>query len=388
MILPLPTERPVVLVTLGALWPGHESAGPNLSQMALCKALSDEFDFRILARDRPFGANTPIVDNQQWHDLGWAKVHYLTPRRFGSLGLFALLRNTPHDLLIINSFLDRDFSTPALLWNRFLLSRRAPVLLSPRGEFSSGALALKAAGKRLYRLTSSMLGLMNGIVLHATSADETDDLKRAFPHHAIHQITNFRPLFDVPDHTPRSTGEPLRVAFVGRISRVKGLDFALEILADVKAAVRYDIFGPISDPIYWAECEALITALPAHIQVRHCGEISNEAVATELGARDLLLLPSKSENFGHAIFESLAAGTPVLIGDKTPWRNLESSKAGFDLPLDQPAGFARAIDQLAAQSRPEQWRKGARQVAETHVRESEAPAKMRTLLRSMISEFA
>lgn len=387
-MLPHPTERPVILVTLGALWPGHESAGPNLSQMALCKALSDEFEFRILARDRPFGATVPVVDNQRWHDLGWAKVHYLTPRRFGSRGLFALLQSTPHDLLIINSFLDRDFSTPALLWNRFKRARRAPVLLSPRGEFSSGALALKVTGKRLYRLASSALGLMKGITLHATSPDEMDDLRRAFPHHTVHEITNFRPLFDLSAHTPRAAGDPLRLAFVGRISRVKGLDFALEVLAHVKAPVHYDIFGPVSDPAYWAECKALIAALPTHIHVRHCGEISNDAVAEELGARDLLLLPSKSENFGHAIFESLAAGTPVLIGDKTPWRDLEESKAGFDLPLEEPAKFAQAIDRMADEPSPALWRSGARQVAEKHVRESEAPAKMRALLRSMIKERA
>ena len=90
--------KPTILVTLGALWPGHESTGPNLSQVALCKALADEFDFRILARDRPWGASAPMVDNRDWHDLGYAKVHYLTVGRFGAQGLWRLLRETPHDL--------------------------------------------------------------------------------------------------------------------------------------------------------------------------------------------------------------------------------------------------------------------------------------------------
>ena len=33
---------------------------------------------------------------------------------------------------------------------------------------------------------------------------------------------------------------------------------------------------------------------------------------------DLLFLPTKGENFGHVILESMSAGTPVLISDTTP----------------------------------------------------------------------
>ena len=124
--------KPTILVTLGALWPGHESTGPNLSQVALCKALADEFDFRILARDRPWGASAPMVDNRDWHDLGYAKVHYLTVGRFGAQGLWRLLRETPHDLLVVNSYFDRDFSLPALIWRKFGRGPKAQLLLSPR----------------------------------------------------------------------------------------------------------------------------------------------------------------------------------------------------------------------------------------------------------------
>ena len=32
-------------------------------------------------------------------------------------------------------------------------------------------------------------------------------------------------------------------------------------------------------------------------------------------------MPTRGENFGHAIFESLQVGTPVLLSDQTPWRH-------------------------------------------------------------------
>ena len=107
--------KPRIVVPIGALWPGHESTGPNLSIKAMCRALGDEFDFLLVARDRPFGAAEPMVTSGRWHDLGWATIQYLTVGPNGAAGLAALLRDTPHELLLLNGFFDREFTIPALL---------------------------------------------------------------------------------------------------------------------------------------------------------------------------------------------------------------------------------------------------------------------------------
>lgn len=44
-------------------------------------------------------------------------------------------------------------------------------------------------------------------------------------------------------------------------------------------------------------------------------------------------MPTFNENYGHAIVESFVAGLPVVISDRTPWRNLEKINAGWDIPL-------------------------------------------------------
>jgi glycosyltransferase involved in cell wall biosynthesis len=67
-------------------------------------------------------------------------------------------------------------------------------------------------------------------------------------------------------------------------------------------------------------------------------------VVQELAAHDLFFLPTRGENFGHAIYEALASGIPVLISDRTPWRNLESLGVGWDLPLNAPDKFRHVIE--------------------------------------------
>lgn len=54
-------------------------------------------------------------------------------------------------------------------------------------------------------------------------------------------------------------------------------------------------------------------------------------------------MPSIGENFGHSIFESMSAGTPVIISNNTPWKNLESLNIGWDISLENEHKFADTI---------------------------------------------
>jgi glycosyltransferase involved in cell wall biosynthesis len=100
--------------------------------------------------------------------------------------------------------------------------------------------------------------------------------------------------------------------------------------------------------------------------VTYRGAIAPADVLPALAAQDLFLLPTLGENFGHSIADSLLAGTPVLISDRTPWRGLKEACAGWDLSLDDPAAFVAAIREMAAAGPEElaRLRAGARSFAE------------------------
>lgn len=382
--------RPIILSLIGVLWPGSHSSGPAQSYRATAAALASDYCFRFIARDRPFGAVAGIVDQGRWHDQGFAEGRFCAPARFGAEGLPRLLAETPHDLLWLNGFFDREFTLPALVLRRMGRIPARPTILSPRGEFSGGALGLKALRKAAYIRVARSAGLLSDVWLNATSEDELADLRRGFPWARGHPLA---PIIRLPLAPARNRApEPglCRLAFVGRIASVKNVDLALRALALVRSRVRFDIWGPRSEPAYWEMCARLISALPAHVTVRQMGEFANDAAPTIMADTDLLFLPSKSENFGHAIFEALSCHVPVLIGDQTPWQRLEAQSAGWALPLDSVEPFAAAIDRFAAMGPEERQRlaSGARAAAERFVAGSDAVARTRQMIEAALAEGA
>lgn len=142
---------------------------------------------------------------------------------------------------------------------------------------------------------------------------------------------------------------------------MKNLDGALEILKGVTDDVDFFIYGTKEDEQYWNDCQRLIAELPANVRAEYLGSVTPDKVVTTLSQYDVLLLPTLGENFGHVVFESLTAGCPVLLSDRTPWRDLSSSKAGYDIALEDLSGIRSAISQFAKMDKVEfsEWSNGA-----------------------------
>jgi len=75
----------------------------------------------------------------------------------------------------------------------------------------------------------------------------------------------------------------------------------------------------------------------------------------------VFILPSKSENYGHAIIEALSAGRPVITSHATPWNNLETAKAGMNVSTDDIIDLVNAIDNFVGMGKEEleEWSVGA-----------------------------
>ena len=108
-------------------------------------------------------------------------------------------------------------------------------------------------------------------------------------------------------------------------------------------------------------CIAKARTLPSTITVTFHKEIEPTRVKEVLREAHIFVLPSKSENFGHAIYEALSAGRPVITSNNTPWNNLEESHAGMNVSIENNVELTAAIDFFASMDEATllQWQQGA-----------------------------
>lgn len=339
-----------VLTFISYYIPSFKAGGPVKTIQNMVEQL-DNINFSVVTRDRDLGDINafPSVKVKSWQAINKSSVMYLTPESLSLKHISHLINTSDFDVLYLNSFFDFNFTIKPLFARRFGLVKPCPVVLAPRGEFSSGALALKFFKKRLFIKLSSWLGLYHGIIWQASSELEKQDIISAL---------NVGPsdIFiakDLPSKVSLSLtslalkpNEICKIVFLSRISPKKNLDFALQVLGQVKSSSVFDIYGPIEDKIYWQICLDLIEKLPSNIVVNYCGAVTRAQVVDIFSGYDLFFFPTRGENYGHVIAESLSAGTPVLLSDQTPWQDLASDKLGWDLPLDLDL-FARKIEEVA-----------------------------------------
>jgi glycosyltransferase involved in cell wall biosynthesis len=250
------------------------------------------------------------------------------------------------------------------------------IVLAPRGMLHAGALALKPMKKRIFLATFRLSGLHRRVVFQATTEQEESDIVRTFGTSAKVAIApNLPAPLSPPAPLLHKSPGSLRIACVARAARNKNLRFLLERLADISGNVTLDFFGPIQDPDYWRECLDAASRLPAGIHFEPYGPVSPEEVTQAVAQSHVFCLPTEGENFGHAIWEALAAGRPVLISDRTPWRSLSHSGAGWDLPLERPHDWEATLTNLVAMN-DGAWRvhsAAARTFAEEYLQRTDAP---------------
>jgi glycosyltransferase involved in cell wall biosynthesis len=342
--------RPIILTFVRYYLPGFKSGGPIRSIANMVEALGDEFEFRIVTSDRDSLDVAPYdrITSDGWMSVGKAWVYYVSPERRRLFTWARLIRETPHDVLYLNSLFNPVFTLLPLFARRLSGSHSKPVVVAPRGEFSPGALGLKRWKKRPFLVVAQISGLYRNVLWHASTEDEAQLIRREFGGAASMVIARNLPPMSGQQRTlceAIDASGPLRIVFLSRISRMKILDYALRVLAKTRVRIQFDIWGTLEDPAYWKKCQDQIRFLPENIVARYRGVADPSEVNQILAAYDLLFLPTRGENYGHVIAEAFSAGTPVLLSDQTPWRNLRNEGVGWDLPLaNGEAAFLEAIE--------------------------------------------
>ena len=345
--------KPIILTLVSGYLPGFKYGGPIRTIVNMVETLGEEFEFRIITTDKDLGESEPYpgVQLNSFNKVGKAMVYYATNDMLSYRKLCNLIRSIPYHVLYLNSFFNPNFTIRPLILRRFGKLPDKPVIVAPRGEFSEGALRLKRCKKRAFITFAKALKLYEGVIWQASSKVEEKDIGKWFRKNTRVYIApdltdmNSKSMnYQLVNKHRKKEKDFLKIIFLSRISPMKNLDGALYILKNTKSCIEFNIYGPITDQAYWAKCQDIIKQMPSNVKVSYMGSIPPEKVPNTMADHDLFFLPTHGENFGHVIFEALSVGTPVLISDQTPWRNLEAYQAGWDFPLDQKEQFTKTID--------------------------------------------
>ena len=348
-------SRKKILILIEWFTPGYKAGGPIQSCVNLCIALKDRYDLYILTTNTDHGESIPYdeVTTNQWNyqDNVGAMVYYAEKNiPFKQLGEQVTL--IAADFVYLNLLFSPRFVLYPL-WLKYRNKINCPVIVCPRGTLYDSAVSLKSYKKKPLLILLRWMGIQKKIIFHATNEREEKAIHQYFPKSNVLIADNLPDILQPPFIScPKTTGS-LHCIFIARIVAIKNLLFLIQLMGEVQQTITLTIVGPVEEADYWATCKKAIAQLPQRIQINYTGPKKNDQLAALLQQHHLFVLPTTGENFGHAIFEALRAGRPVLISDQTPWLNLTQFNAGWSLPLNKKQAFISVLEKAAAWNQQE-----------------------------------
>ena len=236
-----------------------------------------------------------------------------------SVGLTSwLLRHTSQfDLVHIHSV----FTFPATVAAHIAWQSSIPYVVRPLGVLNRwGLKSGRAWAKRLSIRLIERAMLRRAAAVQFSSVTERAESAEACPLPRTVVIPN--PVdIDVPAQrglfrkSYSAIADRRIVLFVGRLDPVKGIELLLEAFVIVRQSNPHAalVIGGSGDPAYVQTLHARTQQLGIADDVLWTGFLDQAAKAAALADADVFVAPSRSESFGMAAVEALAAGVPVVL---------------------------------------------------------------------------
>lgn len=228
---------------------------------------------------------------------------------------------------------------PNIYAARMARKRHVPHIISPRGMLSRVALNYSRRAKWLFWHALQKLAVDEAACLHATCLSEFYEFRSLGIRQPIAIVPNGIDLPDVAHFgAPSRDSSSRTLLFFGRIHEKKGLDILIPAWVRVAASYPYwrlRIVGP-GEPEDTRKLAQLILKHKAP-RVSIEGAVYGNDKWRILSEADLFVLPTRNENFGITVAESLACRRPVIVTKGAPWSGVEAHRCGWWVGTDELA---------------------------------------------------
>jgi len=381
-------NRKTILVIYEYFHPGFKAGGPVQSLVNLIGALNTEYEFKVMTSAFDMGESIPYPDValNGWNEVVLASqkkvsVWYAGSKNMTFTGMFKIITEANPDIIFISGLFTKWSSYPLVL-QRMGKLKNVRMIISPRGMLQAGALQLKPLKKKLFLNALKRAGLFRSVSWHATSEEEGLDIKQIIGSEAKVDVAANIPKKPIQSirSTDKKKGE-LSLIYLSLIAEKKNLLLLLKALKKVNAKISLSIYGPVKDESYWRRCEEEMKDLPATCCVVYKGLVTPEKVQDTLQEYHALISLTQGENFGHALYESLSTGRPLITSYYTPWNNLEEEKAGWNVAIGDELEIVLLLEKIAAMSGEtfNEYGEGAWRLAKKYYTESNFQQSYRKL---------
>ena len=254
----------------------------------------------------------------------FALVQFHDPELVPAMALLAILWPETYTLYYIHEDLPLQVESKSYLppWLRMPVARAAACMLRSARELFSGF------------------------------APATEAIGLAWPAARTRVVHNYPKALFLRAETLGGPPDPLRVLYVGGLSRGRGILLALEAVREARRRIpglRLELIGWVMD----AETGQAIRAAEAegwclHIPRVGPEELMEHAAGAGVGLVTLLPQPNYLESLPTKLFEYMAMGIPVLASDFPLWRQLVEDSGAGRVAAPCPGAVAQALADMCS----------------------------------------
>jgi glycosyltransferase involved in cell wall biosynthesis len=336
--------KPKIFLLYPYYYPHYKSGGPVQSIYNLASYFRNDVDFFLVSLNRDIdnsSSEIPVVCGSWQQGPQGENIFYTSSISF--FLLFRLIKEIRPKVIFVNGLFNASTTLPGVVLARMM---KIKLFVSPRGMLQSWALQQKRTiMKKLYIRLLKMI-LSKQTTWHATDEQEKNDILKNFGQgQSVHFASNVpRQMIQLTLVDFPAEDNKIKLVFLSLINPNKNLHLIIDQVKRLSGNFTLDIYGPVRNVEYWDKC---LQEFSGRTDITYKGEVPSWKVQQILSQYHFFVLPTQGENFGHAIFDALSCGVPVIISKNTPWVNIENSQAGFYMDIDNQESISFLFNRIS-----------------------------------------